>query len=107
MTLVRALKGGIWDATQMAYQLDEDLLPDCPFRGVSSRYVWDSLRELQYAYQERHSGWREIPHEFQRLARALPTLVSLGAENAHTPPGYLTRPQQGCTVSLLTYPSGV
>ena len=79
MTLVRALKAGRWQAASMTSQLDEDLLPDCPFGGRSAAYVWDGLRELQLAYQERHAGWREIPAEFERLARALPTLAALGA----------------------------
>ena len=79
MSLVRALKTGSWDAARMTYQLDEDLLPECPFPGASARYVWEDLRELQLAYQERHAGWRDIPVEFERLARALPTLVALGA----------------------------
>lgn len=78
-TLIGALKAGTWDAGRMRHQLDEDLLPDCPFSGASARYVWEGLRELQFAYQERHAGWREIPAEFERLARALPTLVALGA----------------------------
>ena len=78
-TLMRALKAGAWDASRMSHQLDEDLLPECPFGGVSAAYVWEGLRELQFAYQERHAGWRGIPAEFERLARALPTLVALGA----------------------------
>ena len=61
----------------MTYQLDEDLLPGCPFPGPSARYVWENLRELQLAYHERDPGWRHIPAEFERLARALPTLVEL------------------------------
>ncbi len=80
MTLVRALKLGCWEAGSMAHQLDGDLLPDeCPFDGVSSRRVWEGLRELQFAYQERDPGWCGIPREFERLARALPSLVALGA----------------------------
>ena len=61
----------------MSSQLDEDLLPECPFPGPSARYVWDNLRELQLAYQERDPGWRGIPAEFERLARALSTVVAL------------------------------
>ena len=78
-TLVAALKAGSWEAASMSYQLDEDLLPDCPFPGVSARRVWDGLRDLRFSYQERHAGWCEVPIEFERLARALPTLVALGA----------------------------
>ena len=78
-TLVRALKEGSWEAARMRSQLDEDILPDCPFPGVSARYVWEGLRELQFAYQERDPGWRDVPAEFERLARALPTVVALGA----------------------------
>ena len=78
-TLVRALKTGTWDAARMTHHLDEDLLPDCPFGGRSARRVWDGLRELQFSYQERHVGWRDVPAEFERLARALPTLIALGA----------------------------
>lgn len=63
----------------MANQLDEDLLPACPFPGASARYVWENLRELQLAYQDRHAGWRNIPAQFERLARALPTVVALEA----------------------------
>lgn len=77
LTLVRALKEGGWDAARMADQLDEDLLPDCPFPGASARYVWDDLRELQLAYQDRDDGWRDVPAQFERLARALPTLVEI------------------------------
>lgn len=76
---MRALKDGTWDASRMSHQLDDDLLPDCPFPGPSAAYVWEGLRELQFAYQERHGGWRDIPAEFERLARALPSLVALGA----------------------------
>jgi hypothetical protein len=79
ITLVRALKSGGWSAAQMAHQLDDELLPDCLLRGVSTNYVWESLRELQFAYQERYVGWREIPPEFERLARVLPTLAAIGA----------------------------
>ena len=78
-TLVAALKAGSWEAASLSYQLDEDLLPECPFRGISARRVWDGLRELQFLYQEHHAGWREVPIEFERLARALPTFVALGA----------------------------
>ena len=78
MTLLRALKSGTWDATTMAHQLDDDLLPDCPFAGVSATYVWDELRELQLTYQDRARGWRDVPAAFERLARALPSLVALG-----------------------------
>ena len=46
VTLVRALKHGTWEAARMRSQLDEDLLPECPFPGVSARYVWEGLREL-------------------------------------------------------------
>ncbi|MGH3031859.1 MAG: hypothetical protein ACRDNE_14080 [Gaiellaceae bacterium] len=80
MTLIRALKLGCWEAAGMAHQLDGDLLPDeCPFGGLSSSRVWEGLLDLQFAYQERDAGWREIPREFERLARALPSLVALGA----------------------------
>ena len=77
-TLVGTLKAGVWESA-MAAQLDEDLLPDCPFPGVSACHVWECLRELQVAYQERQQGWRDVPAQFERLARALPTLVALGA----------------------------
>lgn len=80
MTLIKALKAGCWDARRMAHQLDGELLPDdCPLGGISAGRVWEGLRELQLAYQERDPGWREIPHEFERLARALHSLVALGA----------------------------
>jgi hypothetical protein len=79
MPLVRGLKTGTWEAARMSDQLDEDLLPECPFPGVSARRVWDALRELQLSYQERDAGWRDVPAEFERVARALPTLVALGA----------------------------
>ena len=82
ITLVRALKAGSWKATSMSYQLDEDLLPDCPFSGASARYGWDNLRELQLAYQERDAGWRDVPAEFERLARALPTVVALSGDGS-------------------------
>ena len=80
LTLIRALKLGSWNAAGMAHQLDGDLLPDvCPFDGVSSRRVWEGLRELQFAYQERDPGWREIPRQFERLAVALHSLATIGA----------------------------
>ena len=80
LTLIRALKLGSWNAAAMAHQLDGDLLPDvCPFDGVSSRRVWEGLRELQFAYQERDPGWREIPRQFERLAVALHSLATIGA----------------------------
>ena len=82
LTLVRALKAGRWDAVSMSSQLDEDLLPECPFPGPSARYVWDNLRELQLAYQDRDPGWRDIPSEFERLARALPTVVALSRDGS-------------------------
>ena len=78
MTLVRALKQGTWEVG-MRSQLDGDLLPDCPFPGISARYVWEDLKDLQLAYQERRQGWPDVPAQFERLARALPTLVALGA----------------------------
>jgi hypothetical protein len=80
LTLIRALKTGRWEAGRMAQQLDGDLLPeDCPVGGTSARRVWAWLRELQLAYQERDPGWREIPLEFERLARALHSLAVIGA----------------------------
>jgi hypothetical protein len=80
LTLIRALKLGCWDAAGMAHQLDGDLLPDeCPLGGISSRRVWEGLRDLQFAYQERDPGWREIPREFERLAVALHSLATIGA----------------------------
>jgi hypothetical protein len=80
LTLIRALRVGRWDAGRMAHQLDGDLLPEeCPVGGVSARRVWEGLRELQLAYQERDPGWREIPLQFERLARALHSLVAIGA----------------------------
>jgi hypothetical protein len=80
LTLIRALKSGRWEAALMAQQLDGDLLPeDSPVGGTSACRVWEWLRELQLAYQERDPGWREIPLEFERLARALHSLVAIGA----------------------------
>jgi hypothetical protein len=80
MTMIRALKLGRWEAGSMAHQLDGELLPEeCPCAGVSSRRVWEGLRELQLSYQERDPGWRTIPLEFERLARALHSLVTIGA----------------------------
>jgi hypothetical protein len=79
LTLTRALKDGSWEAG-MAHQLDGDLLSeDCPYPGPSSRRVWDDLRELQLAYQNRDPGWERIPAEFEWLARALASLAALGA----------------------------
>jgi hypothetical protein len=79
LTLTRALKDGSWEAA-MAHQLDGDLLSeDCPYPGASSRRVWDDLRELQLAYQNRDPGWERIPAEFEWLARALASLAALGA----------------------------
>ena len=79
LTLTRALKEGSWEAG-MAHQLDGDLLAeDCPYPGPSSRRVWDDLRELQLAYQNRDPGWERIPAEFEWLARALASLAALGA----------------------------
>ena len=78
-TLVRALKAGSWEAA-MADQLDGELLPeDCPYAGASSCRVWDDLRELQLAYQNREPGWERVPAEFEWLARALASLAALGA----------------------------
>jgi hypothetical protein len=80
LTLLRALKQGCWSAERMAFQLDEDPLPpECPYGGVSARRVWEDLRELQLAYQERDPGWRELPREFERLVHALHALVAVGA----------------------------
>jgi hypothetical protein len=79
-TLVRALKAGSWEAGRMAHQLDGELLPeDCPYPGISARRVWEDLRELQLAYQEREPGWQRLPTEFEWLARALHSLAALGA----------------------------
>jgi hypothetical protein len=55
------------------------LSEDCPYPGPSSRRVWDDLRELQLAYQNRDPGWERIPAEFEWLARALASLAALGA----------------------------
>jgi hypothetical protein len=78
-TMIRALKAGSWDARRMREQLDEELLQDdCPFGGLSARRIWDGLRELQFAYQERDHGWREIPSQFERLARAPDSVVRIG-----------------------------
>ena len=64
----------------MAHLLDEDLLPpDCPVGGVSAQRVWDALRELQYAYQEREPGWETVPPRFEYLARGLHAVVLVGA----------------------------
>lgn len=80
MTLITALKAGAWDAAHMRHQLDDDLLPDeCPVGGISASRVWEALRELQYAYQERKPGWQAVPAEFERLARAFHSLVAIGA----------------------------
>ena len=79
LTLTRALKDGSWEAG-MAHQLDGELLSeDCPYPGPSSRRVWDDLRDLQLAYQEREPGWERLPAEFEWLARALARLAALGA----------------------------
>lgn len=78
-SLVRALKAGCWEAS-MGDQLDGELLPeDCPYPGPSSRRVWEELRELQLAYQNREPGWKRLPGEFEWLARALASLAALGA----------------------------
>ena len=79
LTLTRALKEGSWEAG-MAHQLDDDLLPeDYPYPGPSARRVWDDLRELQLAYQNRDPGWQRLPAEFEWLGRALASLAALGA----------------------------
>jgi hypothetical protein len=79
LTLTRALKQGSWEAG-MAHQLDGELLSeDCPYPGPSARRVWDDLRELQLAYQNRDPGWERLPAEFEWLARALASLAALGA----------------------------
>ena len=79
LTLTRALKQGSWEAG-MAHQLDGELLSeDCPYPGPSARRVWDDLRELQLAYQNRDPGWERLPAEFEWLARALSSLAALGA----------------------------
>ncbi len=79
LTLRRALKEGSWEAS-MAHQLDGELLSeDCPYPGPSARRVWDDLRELQLAYQNRDPGWQRLPAEFEWLARALASLAALGA----------------------------
>ena len=79
MTLVKALKAGRWSAAQTAHQLDDEPAPDCSLPCVSTSYVWDSLRELQLAYQERYGGQAGDPCEFERLARVLPVLAAIGA----------------------------
>lgn len=77
--MLRALKAGSWEAA-MVDQLDSELLPeDCPYPGPSSRRVWEELRELQLAYQNREPGWQRLPGEFEWLARALASLAALGA----------------------------
>jgi hypothetical protein len=79
LTLTRALKEGSWEAG-MAHQLDGELLSeDCPYPGPSARRVWEDLRELQLAYQNRDPGWQHLPAEFEWLARALASLAALGA----------------------------
>jgi len=79
LTLTRALKQGAWEAG-MADQLDGELLSDdCPYPGPSTRRVWEDLRELQLAYQNRDPGWDRLPAEFEWLARALASLAALGA----------------------------
>jgi hypothetical protein len=79
LTLTRALKEGSWEAG-MAHQLDGDLLSeDCAYPGLSARRVWDELREVQLAYQNREPGWERLPAEFEWLARALHSLAALGA----------------------------
>ena len=63
----------------MAHLLDEDLLPpDCPVGGASAQRVWDGLRELQYADEEREPGWATIPHQFEYVARGLHAVVLVG-----------------------------
>jgi hypothetical protein len=79
LTLTRALKEGSWTAA-LAQQLDGDLLSEeCPYPGPSSCRVWDELREVQLAYQNREPGWERIPAEFEWLGRALASLAALGA----------------------------
>jgi hypothetical protein len=79
LTLTRALKEGSWEAG-MALQLDGELISeDCPYPGPSARRVWDDLREVQLAYQNRDLGWERLPAEFEWLARALHSLAALGA----------------------------
>ena len=79
LTLTRALKQGSWEAG-MAHQLDGELLSeDCPYPGPSTCRVWEDLRELQLAYQNRDPGWERLPAEFEWLARALASLAALGA----------------------------
>jgi hypothetical protein len=78
-TLLRAVKDGSWDAS-MAGQLDGELLPeDCLYPGPSARRVWEELRDVQLAYQNRDPGWQTLPTEFEWLARALASLAALGA----------------------------
>ena len=106
-TLVTALKAGAWEAARMTHQLDEDLLPpDCPFPGELARCVWDCLRELQLAYQDRHTGWRQIPARFERLARALATVVALEPVAAvrAAPEGIPLRPMRSARAFPVTNP---
>jgi hypothetical protein len=79
LTLTRALMQGAWEVG-MAHQLDGELLSeDCPYPGPSAGRVWDDLRELQLAYQNRDPGWERLAAEFEWLARALASLAALGA----------------------------
>ena len=79
LTLVRALREGRWEEG-LAHTLDEDVLPaECPFGGSSAQWVWAGLRELQVEYRDREPGWRDVPGEFERLARGLHALLALGA----------------------------
>lgn len=77
-TLVTTLKSGTWRAATDKHLLDEDLLPpEPPTGGPSSRYVWELLRDLQAAYQDRDTGWAAVPRDFEALARSFPVVALL------------------------------
>ena len=71
--------GGLWGGGP-PHTFCGDVLPaECPFGGSSAQWVWAGLRELQVEYRDREPGWRDVPGEFERLARGLHALLALGA----------------------------